>query len=94
MDEKNSTLDIHYNDFVNNRLNNLSSNVTSKNLEYQKKLKQLDENFKNLSKLLSKNEKEKLVIFKDLCYDIATFDLHKAYTLGFLDACQIRKKFE
>ena len=42
MDETNSTLDIHYNDFLNNRLNHLYSNVTSKNLEYQKKLKQLD----------------------------------------------------
>lgn len=94
MKEYISSLDIHYNDFVNNRLNILSKQINCENPEYKKKLKSLNELFNVISNSLPKNDKDKLSIFKDLCYDIATFDLQKIYTLGFMDACQIRKKYE
>lgn len=76
-------LDIHYNDFVNNRLNVLP--------QQHKDAKALNELFNDLSNSLPKKDIDKLSDFKNLCYDMATFNLQDIYTLGFMDACQIRK---
>lgn len=94
MKEYFSSLDTHYNDFIENRLNVLSKQINHKNAEYKNKKKCADELFNTLLNSLPKNNKDKLSVLIDIYYDIATFDLHKVYTLGFMDACQIRKKYE
>lgn len=43
---------------------------------------------------LNKVTKEKLKEYTDLLYEVATFEVTKIYTFGFMDACQIRRKVE
>lgn len=87
-------IDIHSNEFVNKRLNVLNKTVLSKDSNYIEKKEKLEDMLSSISIGLNKVTKEKLKEYTDLLYEVATFEVTKIYTFGFMDACQIRRKVE
>lgn len=89
-----SLVDVHSNEFVNKRLNVLNKTVLSKDSEYIEKNGKLEDLLSSISIDLNEVTKEKLKEYTDLLYEVATFEVTKIYTFGFMDACQIRRKVE
>lgn len=94
MEDYINLVDTHSNEFVNKRLNVLNKNVLSKDLEYIEKKRKLEDLLSSISIDLNDITKGKLKEYTDLLYEVATFEVTKIYTFGFMDACQIRRKVE
>lgn len=94
MEDYINLVDTHSNEFVNKRLNVLNKTVLSKDLEYIEKKRKLEDLLSSISIDLNDITKGKLKEYTDLLYEVATFEVTKIYTFGFMDACQIRRKVE
>lgn len=94
MEDYINLVDAHSNEFVNKRLNVLNKTVLSKDLEYIEKKRKLEDLLSSISIDLNDITKGKLKEYTDLLYEVATFEVTKIYTFGFMDACQIRRKVE
>lgn len=94
MEDYINLVDAHSNEFVNKRLNVLNKTVLSKDLEYIEKKRKLEDLLSSISIDLNDITKGKLKEYTDLLYEVATFEVTKIYTFGFMDACQIRRKIE